>query len=173
MARIALLACLALSVFAHPDMFRTYDGLTDGLFTNATLFLNGVWEGSQKDSSNPDACAADFKTVNGLALDALTALEGAFNGDITQLKPMIKDVDDLYTIITTKINSTECDWTSLNAQIAEITGPNGKSILTQRYLSHFFSMTGYIGTIKSCANDWGKCGKAVGGVIQDMLEWSL
>ena len=93
MVKVALLACLALSVFATPDLFRTYDALSDGLFTNATLFLNGLWDGCQKDSSNPDACAADFKTVNGLALGALTALEGAFNGDVTQLKTMITDVD--------------------------------------------------------------------------------
>jgi hypothetical protein len=61
----------------------------------------------------------------------------------------------------------------LIVDIKALTDSDGQSMLISRYLKHSAAINNDLATLKTCSADAYKCGKAVGDVVKNLVDFTI
>jgi hypothetical protein len=146
---------------------------TQFCFTSAEVqnFTKGVLDGLETNPQTPGACYTGLTIFNTEAGQVVADLQKLLDGDLTVLTKLTTDLNTAADQLTSL--ETPCNLAGLIADIQALNGPDGQSLLIARYLKHSVAINNDLATLKTCSADAYACGKAVGDVVRNLVDFTI
>ena len=149
--------------------YRT-DDRSDGLSpTDLYNFVTGIFNGLEKNPSDPGNCYLDFSVNAGYVMAAVNDFGRFMDGDTLALEQMLTDIEDFWIGIQNSEVNKDCNFSDLVYKLEHI----NKNDVLLRCTLHHKECTEDLKYIRECNTDYGRCGQSVGALIRILVNWNL
>jgi hypothetical protein len=134
-------------------------------------FYQGFVAGLEANPNEPSACAND---LNLLLTNSDTLIADIEKALLQEKGAIVKLINDYNSFVSEIPNfSQDCNFASLYAQVQQLLGPDGFSILFQAYMKNNAAVSQDVDTISVCNEDLYACGSSLGDLVKIFIGWSI